>query len=244
MKKLSISLLTLSASFIVWASSTQAQVAYPESWKTATPNQLVQIAKNKKFDESTSILLDQLAIQFAQSASPEHVNLLAHEYFLSTSPTVKTQLSMLARNISSPAGLHALEEVLRSTRAKASPPDDPMLKSAAFALWSSGNRMQLESCAEFFITGPSNMRTAFASSLPSSLNPELIPFLSEIVISRTRYAGDPAAVKSAIELLGHIQSDRAATILKTLGQSPDKEESEAATESLERLRLESSTPLQ
>lgn len=243
MKKLSILFLTFSFPLLAPATPPQEQVPYPENWKTATPNQLVQIAKNQKFDESKSSLLDQLAMQFAQSASPEHINLLAHEYFLSTSPTVRSQLSLLARHISSPSGLHALEELLRGTKAKSSPPNDPLLRSSAFALWSSGNRMQLERCAEFFITGPSNMKGAFTSSLPPSLSSELIPFLSEIVTSRTRYSGDPEAFKAATILLGHIQSDRTASMLKTLSLSPNKAEAEAASNALEYLRSKSTDSL-
>lgn len=211
---------------------------YPEKWASATPPQLIQIAKNRKFEDLNSPLLQRLAVQFSSSATPEDIDELADEYFTAT-PAQRNQMCLLLRDVSSPPALHALVELTKEKRTAAAPPSDPLLKYAARSLWSHGNRPQLEWCLEMMFSGSPSHQSIFSSALPESLSPELLPFISEIVISGTRYSGNTPASVTAAMLLGRIPCERSRDMLRMLEKSPDESVSRAAVEASDRLKLTS-----
>lgn len=209
---------------------------FPEEWKSVTPSEIIKIAGYREFTEYDAPSLHRtLAAEFAQSATPLHLEELLDVYHNSSSPTSRGQLCLLVREVKSPEGLDVLFKLVANPPPSSSP-DDPLLNCASYALWSSEDPSMMEGCMKILLEGTSRSHNAVASSMPEILSPVLLPFLSDIIEGKIKYAENPWAFPLAVGTLGHIQSERSRDMLEELRKSPNSDIANSAEEAARHLR--------
>lgn len=208
---------------------------FPEEWKSVSPSEIIKIAAYREFDESDAPNLHRLALNFARTATSAHIKELIGVYFNPTPPPIHGQLCLLARDVKTPEGLAVLLELVKTTPTSASP-DDPLLNSASYSLWSSDDASLIEECMKILLEGPSPSYTALFSAMPKTLSPSILPFLSDIIVKKTRYADNPSAFQLAIWMLGKIQTERSRDMLEVLRKSTDPDIAFSAEDTARHLR--------
>jgi hypothetical protein len=197
---------------------------------------LISIAQNRSFSEQEAPLLHLLALRFSERADSASVAELAENYFASGSEVERGQLCLLVREIKREEGLTALASLIGSPHARNSPPLDPLMQSAAFALAAAPDPRWLAALLATAASSPQNLQVSLLDGLRAVSSPQALPLLFSMVDGTSSVSGDPRFLEVGVRLLGQIQIEEARDKLEELKQAGDPDLAQWAAEAALNLR--------
>lgn len=190
---------------------------------TVTPAELLAIARKEQFSEQDAPLLHLLAEQFAETSDSSSVALLANAYYGATSEMEQSQLCLLVRDISHEEGLTALVELINAPRAQNSPPLDPLMRSAAFALASAPDPRWLGALLTTAARNPGDLQVSLLDGLAAVQSPQALPMIYAMIDTNSPLSGDPQFREIGVRLLGQIKSEESRDRLEQLRDAYDSD---------------------